>query len=647
MTKTIACTLLGKPIQVDILDGEVSLSTILYQYDEFGRLKSTCQNDFTSTTTYDEFGRVNTCTTMDATQNITQTISTHYDDYSREMQRDIEVSTPNNVLTQHIIKCTYNSENQITHRESIVNDTTLNESFTYDVQNRLESYCVDSEDKQLLPQDEYNNAFVKQDFVFDLFNNLCSVTTAFKDGSSNTSTYEYTVAGKRQVTEIKNTHANYPASVAFTYDLDGNLVESANNSKYQYSVSGRLMTATQNSESISYLYDPYDRIVVTQSVNVGKTNRYYLDDRLAIEMSDKGHHLFIAHQGMPVAEISGDKRQLLAVNNQNSVVSAIELTGEMLSPHIMTYSPYGFRHSNAIKTGFNGEVIEAVTGYYQLGNGTRAYVPLLGLFTAPDSFCPFYGGGIHPYLYCEGNPINYTDPSGHFSSGMDLGLNIFSLFVDLFALGTAVFTGGASIATGIAITGATLGIASDTLGIAADSMAIQDAKTGNTARQDTIQNLGFASGVFGLASLATDVGVGSYGTYSKYKQYRANKIESMELGTEGNYGQIVLPNWQFDHRRSPGTHVSAGLKAKDVAKPALEFIGFNMIPGKPTKAKTVIGIGVGVSSLLASFASFANTTWAPANHEKNADTTTTPVLQDKFLLPVTLYQMEGHDDSKV
>ena len=74
--------------------------------------------------------------------------------------------------------------------------------------------------------------------------------------------------------------------------------------------------------------------------------------------------------------------------------------------------------------GYTGAYQDPVTGGYPLGNGYRMYLPELMRFNSPDSWSPFGQGGVNPYDYCEDDPINHSDPSGHFAFLAGLGLQI-------------------------------------------------------------------------------------------------------------------------------------------------------------------------------------------------------------------------------
>lgn len=79
----------------------------------------------------------------------------------------------------------------------------------------------------------------------------------------------------------------------------------------------------------------------------------------------------------------------------------------------MTMKEPGTRHLPKASLGFNGELFESWTGHCLLGKGYRAYSPWLMMFIQPDSWSPFGAGGLNAYAYCEGDPVNLADPSGH------------------------------------------------------------------------------------------------------------------------------------------------------------------------------------------------------------------------------------------
>ncbi|MEG5264244.1 RHS repeat-associated core domain-containing protein [Pseudomonas sp. JDS28PS106] len=101
-----------------------------------------------------------------------------------------------------------------------------------------------------------------------------------------------------------------------------------------------------------------------------------------------------------------------------TVLYATDRAGSLLAqvqagqPDRFAYTPFGHRPLMA-GIGFNGELPDPLTGHYLLGNGYRAYNPVLKRFNSPDSLSPFGEGGVNAYAYCAGDPVNRSDPSGH------------------------------------------------------------------------------------------------------------------------------------------------------------------------------------------------------------------------------------------
>ncbi|MDB5995218.1 MAG: sugar-binding protein [Pseudomonas sp.] len=116
----------------------------------------------------------------------------------------------------------------------------------------------------------------------------------------------------------------------------------------------------------------------------------------------------------PAGQQNRPRVVLLATDRSNSVI------GEIVDSTVnaIAYSAYGeqsARQDVATRVGFNGELRETTFGWYLLGNGYRAYNPRLMRFHSPDSWSPFGGGGLNPYMYCVGDPVNRSDPTGHYS----------------------------------------------------------------------------------------------------------------------------------------------------------------------------------------------------------------------------------------
>lgn len=167
-----------------------------------------------------------------------------------------------------------------------------------------------------------------------------------------------------------------------------------------------------------YHYDPLDRLTDCASSTEARLQRFYCKSRLATEIQGAVQHSIFQHDDHLLAQLRREDAKvdttLQATDQQRSILNALDAT----RPHPLVYTPYGHRPAeNSLLSllGFNGERPDPVTGHYLLGNGYRAFNPVLMRFNSPDSLSPFGEGGVNAYVYCNGEPINQTDPTGHFS----------------------------------------------------------------------------------------------------------------------------------------------------------------------------------------------------------------------------------------
>ncbi|WP_063854485.1 RHS repeat-associated core domain-containing protein [Pseudomonas sp. RIT-PI-q] len=177
------------------------------------------------------------------------------------------------------------------------------------------------------------------------------------------------------------------------------------------------MVSIQSTLRCHYRYDPLDRLINQTQPDTPVHQRFYCKSRLATEIQGAIQHSIIQHGDLLLAQgrRQGDliETTLLATDLQRSVLQTLK-ANQQGQP--IAYSPYGHRRAESGLTsllGFNGERPDSVTGHYLLGNGYRAFNPVLMRFNSPDSLSPFAKGGLNSYVYCVGDPINLTDPTGH------------------------------------------------------------------------------------------------------------------------------------------------------------------------------------------------------------------------------------------
>ncbi|WP_282295084.1 RHS repeat-associated core domain-containing protein [Stenotrophomonas sp. PS02289] len=263
----------------------------------------------------------------------------------------------------------------------------------------------------------------------------------------------------------------------------------------------------------SYHYDA-EGLLTRHGTAVHVIDRFWRGDEVANELyasaSGSAQLTWLRALGQPIVEqVSGAvaRMTLLATAISGSVMLEADTAVRQVA-----YAPYGSRPDGEQAVGaaeaepaFNGELLDVASGCYLLGAGHhRPYSPRLGIFLAADGLSPFGAGGLNPYAYCAGDPVNRSDPTGHFwkwivaAVGLALGAAaVVATFGAASAAVGAVAAGGITALTksgaaAIAIT--TLGVA----GVGAEVGAVAAEVAGDTK----------TAGILGWVGLGLGLGLG-------------------------------------------------------------------------------------------------------------------------------------------
>ncbi|WP_248914203.1 RHS repeat-associated core domain-containing protein [Pseudomonas moorei] len=184
------------------------------------------------------------------------------------------------------------------------------------------------------------------------------------------------------------------------------------------------MPATRATLLCHYRYDALDRLTGQGLTNAPPLQHFYCKSRLATEIQGALRQSIFQQGDWLLAQqtqqgIEHDTA-LLATDQQRSVLNTLK-ANHQAQP--IAYAPYGHRRfiSGWLSLmGFNGERPDPLTGHYLLGNGYRAFNPVLMRFNSPDSLSPFGKGGLNSYAFCSGDPVNNIDPSGRLKTKISI-----------------------------------------------------------------------------------------------------------------------------------------------------------------------------------------------------------------------------------
>ncbi|HGM5910732.1 RHS repeat-associated core domain-containing protein [Serratia marcescens] len=417
-----------------------------YTRDEYGRVIGIQDNALDVVLNYDALKRLSVQTVTDRAGGAQLTTAFEYDDFSREISRTLTDSKGVTLTTEmHRLKNGLLSRRVTRQSSTVMKD----EHYEYDCRYRLVRYRVSGSTP---PPDAYGNVLSGQQYQYDAINNLTEVTTTLADGSKDTAVYHYrNTADPAQLSEVTHTHAAYPPLIKLEYDTNGRMIKDEAGRTLIYDVAGRLTEVSgENINGGSYEYDALNRLV-SQHVSGGDVRElYYCGNTLVNEVlaADRQETRLIKRGAHCLGMSQGGELTLTGTGHNSSLIWS-ENKNDGATLH--NWSPYGSGNPIDLLPGFNGERCDPVSGSYHLGNGYRAYNPVLMRFNCPDSLSPFGEGGINPYAYCAGDPVNFTDPSGHMSTGagVGIGLGIAGILAAAFTAGLSLYAAAVPAMMGV------------------------------------------------------------------------------------------------------------------------------------------------------------------------------------------------------
>ncbi|GLO57264.1 sugar-binding protein [Pseudomonas putida] len=386
-----------------------------HSYDDAtGRLSSTRQGLMQASFTYDDLGLVSHISSHDlSTGNVVETAIT-YDDQDREDKRTWRQAGHAERTQEQV----WGDDDLLQSRHlKAAAVSLLQEGFGYDKRSRLVTHtCTGLE----LPQDPQGRSITRQTFTFDAYDNISVTLTMFAGGPRpEQARFTYAESDPCQLQRVEYNPPRTEPNPRLTYDKNGNLTRDERGRPARYDSQNRLLGLNQAGDPDSYGHDANGLLIT--ALQAGKPT-LLLHDGLQLRMAVRdGLETLFLHQGeQPLGQqqsgVGAQPPVLLHTSASHSVVAESQAG----SLGAIRYSAYGERHTDGpahSALGYNGEALDPDSGWYLLGNGYRAYNPALMRFNSPDALSPFGEGGLNYYGYCQGNPVTFRDPTGHYSIG--------------------------------------------------------------------------------------------------------------------------------------------------------------------------------------------------------------------------------------
>jgi len=434
--------------------GDEAISTSFY-YDSEGRAfkveKTIDGQVYTTQTTYDLIGRTTSITYPDS-----EVVNYTYDTNSGLLEKVASLrGAPEggDEAISYVQDITYNAKGQI----DIIkygNGTQTNYSYGQDLRlSQILTTNLSGTELQKLNYDfdstgnitdiynykEQNPDHIHRHYRYDDLSRLITAeNTPDPNGGYTTFNYQYDPIGNmtykgdlgfmtygeqkglspQGTVPITAPHAVTTAgSNSYGYDPNGNMTSSPNK-LMTYDVENRMIKLETSTETTLFTYDSGGSRIRKQT---GATSTTYISSLFEKDSTGETRKYIFAGANR-VASITTNAvipaQAGIHYYHSDHLGSSNVITDEQgAQVQRCEYTPYGTTAVNegadVVKHKFTGKELDNTGLYFY---AWRYYDPTIGRFCQPDTIIPqpYNPQTLNRYTYCDNNPLNYTDPSGHF-----------------------------------------------------------------------------------------------------------------------------------------------------------------------------------------------------------------------------------------
>ena len=310
-------------------------------------------------------------------------------------------------------------------------------TYEYDAMNRLVK-----ENDTVYSFDDFGNRATMTSgadtvtYEYDL-NNRLTESNEVSGGISKITSYSYDNNGNQTIRTVMTTKP-YSDQASKDYFISGTTNE--NIALYSYNCYNQLIEADTNGVVSNYTYSP-DGLRHSKTVGENTTTFVYDNSNIVEEITSDGANKY--YRGFEIIK-NGDNLYYI-YNGQGDVTILTDNAGTTVADY--SFDAYGNQsEENEVYNpfGYRGEYTDEETGFIYLR--ARYYDTETGRFINEDPI----RDGLNWYVYCNGNPIKYADPSGlgphdHFDTPSDMLKDwawnyVAEIDYTMFEQGSAVYT---------------------------------------------------------------------------------------------------------------------------------------------------------------------------------------------------------------